>query len=1156
MAQYLQQSQHIRNVGRVYWQYHRNDHRQITLLLIPPTLDEEQSSKSKKKQKKQKQAETVQVVVSRTKHLKFRVQLVFGMDSLEWIPSLRLVPNRCNLQVTERCTSSQMYNQLLIEDAFIGLPYETGDEMDEETFHEIEKVLHATCLLAKTWCLQRGLLRAHDGLDTEQLLALIIYLFRTRQANPRMAPIQVLATLWKLLASTDWSGETDSSVPTQQLRSIRAAPSESFQENKGKSTKHAALVMPLQGKTESQTIAICSHAEMYAQQTKQSPLTDEDPPTLLDLWQTQYFLGPVFLDSSMRHNFLGRCSFSYMRDLSHQAHLALDRLHERQAFETLFMQRARFWARFDVFMRVPLNEVVFGSDMWGMNRKDLGDNEAVTRGVLDILHQALGNRVRAIRLFSTGNGAVVRKTEAVCDSDEMGSHLLSETQGKKLKAPDGSSYLVVGLTLNTETCNRVVDRGPPADDAAATAEFVKLWGTKKAQLRRFKDGAIVHAVVWDSSLDETESVAEKSYMRFQNDDAQQGGIVERIMRHIFSLHFLKSSAPQTELQFSLRNVLSAVDGVIQREPSTSYQVNAVAAHRTIIKAFESLSDFLRSNSTPTVAVEGSDEMTSRLGVPLAVDAVEPVSPALRYAELFPPIPHADLGAVVQPRDGKISGVVMSAPIEIQIRFGTSSKWPTDIKAIGAAKSAMLVSVVDGIESMKRSGLAKNFDGSIHVTSSYADIGYMGFVFRVRVRADPELKLLRGLSNPNHEAVALLKLLTKRHVIAAVHHSMVHAVYTSHPSSSAVTRLARKWVASHLLSGIVPFEAIELLVVYVYTNKSSARGSPGSVTAGFLQFLQLLGEFDWAKQPLVVDPQGHFDDDMLNDVHNQFEKVRGVDFKRGPPMYIVSPTETSASVESMDNAYFPYYTEVAPETVILLRAAALARRTFEFLVEALVNFDKNTWSAAFHETAASFRSYSALLRIDLDFCIDPSSASTGSDLGVKADRLGVLVSAYTRSMKQRTEGPKCLQRKAYRNLENHNEDLVLEFNPVDQVVREIRNRLGEYLLVFYNDLCPEVLSILWRRPRLTPHAFSAVASEFVRPIQNSEWRNDTLVTLNVKDLLRAMTQITQGMVVDVKVFDKGPAIHAPSKKKINEGNKRNSDVVAVSSDDSDSNEEYD
>ncbi|GKY91460.1 hypothetical protein MPSEU_000118300 [Mayamaea pseudoterrestris] len=1156
------QKKHFTSIGQVYWHYVTGDVRRVQLLLVPPTQQSQveaptKSSKKQRKQKKGKQQSSVQgnvdetATLPRTKTLKFRVQLEFGfgLDSLDWIPPLRLLPNRCNLATGETngaITSSQMYNHVLMEDAFFG-PMNIN-EHDIDDIDEIQAVLQASFLLAKTWCLQRGMFRAHDGFDSEQLLALLVYLFRTKRVNARMGPTQVLAALWKLLVSTDWLGEhsgatlTDLEQRQASANLIRVAPSEAYQgEAATVSVKRTVLVVPRPNKTENQTVATCKMAQSYAQQVKESPLTDHDPSTLLELWETMYLLGPVLLDSTMRYNFLGRISPSFMRDLQQQSQLALDRLHERMAFDTLFMRRARFWSRYDVYMRLPLKEISFASELWGHDRADLGHYETIARGMVQVLTRALGDRVHAIRIFSTGNGLVKNQVDAVRDSDDLpvfevnrsDESKMGKHAGRKETCPNGSAEIVIGVIVNSDTCYRIVDRGPPADDVQATTKFLQLWGKKRAQLRRFKDGAIVHAVVWDSTVEDDENTSESSYIRFHNDDKQQGGIIERIMRHILKQHFISNeSAQKSNLQFSLRNMMSAIDGVLQQKPGNDSQhLNQLSAHRLLLKAFDSLVSFLRTNSAPTIRVEGSNDMISRLGVPLPVDAVEPVSPALRYAELFPATPHPDLGASLAPKVERLSGAIVSNPIDVQIRFGASSKWPTDIKAIGAAKTAMLVSLVDGIEKLKLTGTGKGFDGPMMVTTSYADIGYMGFVFRIRVRADPELKLLRSLSQPSPEAASLLQLLTKRHVVAATHHSMVHAVYTSHPSSSAVSRLAKRWVSSHMLSGHLPFEALELLVVHVYTDKTFPHGVPGSVTAGFMRFLDLLSDFDWVKQAMIVDPQGQFDEDATSEIQHQFEKVRGSDWKHGPPMYIVAPTYTSvdeaADLNSRPDA-LPIFTRSAPELVVLLRATALARRTYDFLHNALTKFEANSWCAAFQETTSSFRSYSALLRVDADFCIDPVSSSTGSHIDVEVEKDGLLSSGFTRSMKLRVKGPKGLQRKAYRNLENRsNDNLLLEFNPVDQVVSALRAHLGTYLLVFYNDLCPEVLSILWRRPRMAPHAFAAAASEFARPVILSDWKNDTLVTVNVMDLLRSMTHYTRDIVVDYKVFDQGLGISPAS-----------------------------
>ena len=97
----------------------------------------------------------------------------------------------------------------------------------------------------------------------------------------------------------------------------------------------------------------------------------------------------------------------------------------------------------------------------------------------------------------------------------------------------------------------------------------------------------------------------------------------------------------------------------------------------------------------------------------------------------------------------------------------------------------------------------------------------------------------------------------------MHHSLIHAVHTRHPSSSSVVRLAHRWVASHMLSDMVPLEAVELMVAKIYTEtegseegvggsrwKKGESGAvdapPATVVAGFIQFLQLLSTHDWAR----------------------------------------------------------------------------------------------------------------------------------------------------------------------------------------------------------------------------------------------------------------------------------------------------------------------
>jgi U3 small nucleolar RNA-associated protein 22 len=520
--------------------------------------------------------------------------------------------------------------------------------------------------------------------------------------------------------------------------------------------------------------------------------------------------------------------------------------------------------------------------------EDVGAPDALLRRLEDLLRRALGDRIVSMRAWTTGNGNVSDSDRPGDDSDEIPTHAVVALAPKKASSPATSATakssatttltsdrLVVGLTLNSDTCHRLVDRGPPADDAVATQRFLQLWGQPKAQLRRFQDGAIVYAVVWNDDGDDDHVESGTAVpCALANDDRMQGGIVQKIIRHIVSLHFTKqdkakvnnkqkASPIRPQVQFSLPHLLSVVDGVkpfgadagSKNRASQLLLRDPIAAHRQILNAFEALSSFLRTHSVPTLPVPGTvDQKKSRLGLPLAIDAVEPLSPALRYSELFPPLPHPALGDSTFSLDGRqqvVAGVIMSDPIVIQIRFGQSSKWPTDLKAIAAAKTAMLIQLANGIDDMKQdqggNELCSGFQQPSLVTPTYLDLRFKGYLFRVVVRADPELHLLRNLQKPSLEATALLRTLTKEHVVASMHHSTIHAVHTMYPSASAVVRLAKRWMAAHMLSGLIPIEAVELIVAKVYADQSdTCLGAPTTAVSGFMRFLHLLSRHDWAR----------------------------------------------------------------------------------------------------------------------------------------------------------------------------------------------------------------------------------------------------------------------------------------------------------------------
>ena len=171
---------------------------------------------------------------------------------------------------------------------------------------------------------------------------------------------------------------------------------------------------------------------------------------------------------------------------------------------------------------------------------------------------------------------------------------------------EGTPCLAVGLRIDPNASRRIVDRGPPAEDVEGSAAFVSLWGEGRAQLRRFQDGAIVRAAVWNDAAGGGGGGG--APVQFHGTDRSMGGIVERIVQHVVRLHFTDARAAkkrkgskQSSAAFELRNVLSFIDGVSTTpsslsSPQSSKFADSLALHKNAMGAFESLAEFLRKNT--------------------------------------------------------------------------------------------------------------------------------------------------------------------------------------------------------------------------------------------------------------------------------------------------------------------------------------------------------------------------------------------------------------------------------------------------------------------------------------------------------------------------------------------------------------------------------
>ena len=70
---------------------------------------------------------------------------------------------------------------------------------------------------------------------------------------------------------------------------------------------------------------------------------------------------------------------------------------------------------------------------------------------------------------------------------------------------------------------------------------------------------------------------------------------------------------------------------------------------------------------------------------------------------------------------------------------------------------------------------------------------------------------------------------------------------------------------------------------------------------------------------------------------------------------------------------------------------------------------------------------------------------------------------------------------------------------------MQSKLGHLAIFFYNEMAPEVIAMLWRPDAFTSQPFSAVKSEFLRPIE-SNWQENSLVIANATDTMNAVQNI--------------------------------------------------
>lgn len=373
---------------------------------------------------------------------------------------------------------------------------------------------------------------------------------------------------------------------------------------------------------------------------------------------------------------------------------------------------------------------------------------------------------------------------------------------------------------------RTLEHGPPAEEQKEAARFRQFWG-EKAELRRFKDGSILECLDWSNGP--TASAAD---------------LCEHIGQYALKRHL---KVPSDNITF-FGDAANALLGLSQ------HQRLAFDAAR---RAFQTLERDIRSLED----------------LPLQIRQLSPISADARYASVEPP----ELGLSQD----------HTSPMEVNLYFEVSSKWPENLAAIQQAKIEFLLDIDRRLTSVHET--MTTYLGRENVEVGVENIAYLDIVydtgasFRLRIVSDLEEVLLERqvvnkTLNPSirEKAEEALARLNWRFKTLPLHTQMVTTFSTRLATLSGTIRLVKHWFDVHKLSGHFGEELIELIVMHVFL-RPYPWGLPSSESAGLLRTLTFLSRWDWRDEPLIVDSAETMTHDDRAAVYHELRECR----KRDP-----------------------------------------------------------------------------------------------------------------------------------------------------------------------------------------------------------------------------------------------------------------------------------
>uniref|UniRef100_A0A8B9FLJ1 Nucleolar protein 6 n=1 Tax=Amazona collaria TaxID=241587 RepID=A0A8B9FLJ1_9PSIT len=579
--------------------------------------------------------------------------------------------------------------------------------------------------------------------------------------------------------------------------------------------------------------------------------------------------------------------------------------------------------------------------------------------------------------------------------------------------------LTFGLLFYPDFAASMLEKGPQADHPEAL-DFRTFWG-EKSELRRFQDGSIREAVVWEA-----------------NTAYQKRLIPEQIVRHLLKLH---ADIPESSICY-MGALLESVIRTGKEASGTGEE-----AMVSVVRAYDDL----------------SRKLWHLKELPLMVSSVQGVHPALRYTDVFPPIPmkpiysfHAQIKTkhMLLPSEKKPCPAYIT-PLKMICHMEGSGQWPQGKDAIKRIKAAFHLQLAELLQQQHQLVCRP----AVTHTDVYKD----GYVFRLQVAYHREPLILKEVVTPE----GMLKYQDteeSRQLEVEIQHmpyvtSSLHGLQQQHPVFGSACRLAKRWVSAHLLGDNISEECVDLLVAFLFLHPAPFT-PPSSPQVGFLRFLDLLATFDWKNNPLIA-------------VHkrSKFAAARSC----LPVMFIATPKDRWSSM----------WTQERPSAQILQRLTVLASESLHALEEQLMDPLKT-------------QDVKMVFRPPLDF-YDVLIHLNPNQIPRHLESVDQPVKSFSRGVVKNSTADKILFP-------------VVDYDPVQCYLRELRDAFSDLALFFYDKHGGEVIAVLWKPLSFQPQPFkvSNVKGRMVTTL------NDKLVCVpNVEAILEDFEVLGEGLVKSVE-----------------------------------------